>query len=85
MKIKVRALANLRHYMVDKKEEQMISISVDDCPGDECTVQDLLKKIEIPDSDIWKIIAVSNNRIVKKDHILSDGDELDIFPVSSGG
>lgn len=85
MKIHVKALANLRHYAADKKEEQVVIIPEHDLVEGRCTVRTVLERLNIPESEIWKVVAAANDKIVKKDAVLSDGDRLTIYPVSAGG
>ena len=85
MKIYVKALANLRHYAADKNEEQVLSIDENDLDDEGCTVGTVLQRLNIPESEIWKVVAAANNKIVAKDTVLSDGDRLTLYPVSAGG
>ena len=85
MKIYVRALANLRHYAADKKEDQMLTIAENDLDNGRCTVRTILQRLGIPESEIWKVVAAANSKVVKKDFVLADGDRLIIYPISAGG
>ena len=85
MKIYVRALANLRHYAPDKNEQRVLTITESSLVDGQCTVRTVLQQLGIPESEIWKVVAVANNTIVKKGTVLSDGDRLTIYPVLAGG
>ena len=50
---------------------------------DDCTVDDLIKFLKLPDDNV-KVIFV-NGRARERDWILESGDEVGIFPLVGGG
>lgn len=46
-------------------------------------LSEILKDIGIPEDEVG--IAVRNGRWVKRDVLVTDGDEVDLFPLLSGG
>ncbi len=77
MKIKIKALANLRHYLPDNKEEIEIDIEDGVC------ISEVLKILKIPHPEILK--TVIDNNIVSEEHIPKDNDVIEIFPIMAGG
>ena len=77
MKLKVKALANLRHYLPDKEEDIEIEAT------DNVNINEIFNILKIPHSEIWK--AVINNTLVSNEHIPKDNDTIEIFPILAGG
>ena len=76
MKIKVYALAGLRHYAGGEEE-----FYIDMESGS--TLGQLLEKIKIPSPEIMK--AVVNGNPVGADHSLKEGEEVSLFPIMASG
>ena len=76
MRIKVYALASLRHY-TGGEEEFFMDLE------NGSTLGRLLEKIKVPAPEIMK--AVVDEKIVTADQELKDGEEVYLFPILSSG
>ena len=49
-----------------------------------CSVQELIQQIHI-DLDLEYLLLAVNGRVVVPEHILQDGDQVNLMPAISGG
>lgn len=77
MRVKVRALASLRHYLPGAVEEMDLDVP------DAMTVREIIEAAKVPHCEIMKVAI--DDAIVRDDHVPHDGDLLEIFPIYSGG
>jgi sulfur carrier protein ThiS len=77
VKVTVRTLANLRHYLPDAREERNLEIP------EATTLADILELVSIPRPEVYK--AAVNGSIVGLNHIPAEGDRIDFFPILAGG
>jgi molybdopterin converting factor small subunit len=79
MIVKVKLFATLRKYLPELELGGSKEIQVD--PG--ISIAELYKKLGIPIEEIK--LAYVNGIYCEPEHILSDGDEIGIFPPIGGG
>ena len=77
MKVTVRTLANLRHYLPDAREEREMEIL------EATSLAEILELVSIPRPEVYK--AAVNGSIVGFDHIPAEGDRIEFFPILAGG
>jgi sulfur carrier protein ThiS len=77
VKVRVRAYGGLAYYLSDKKGEVELDIQ------EGLTLEGLVKKLGIPDEEIW-LISV-NNEIKPREAALEGGEEILIFAPVAGG
>jgi len=79
IQVQVKLYAALRHYQPQIRlgEGQIVSLP------EGSTVRQLIAKMDIP-ADAVQMVFV-HGKSVQEDHILSDGDEVGIFPPIAGG
>jgi len=77
--IQVKLFATLRRQYPDLGIGEAMSVAV----PDEATIADLVERLNLPDGQV-KVVFV-NGTIRQKDHGLSEGDEVGIFPPVGGG
>ncbi len=77
MRVKVRALGNLRLYLPDAAETLVLEV------GAGTTIDDLLQRLAVPDEGLWLVNV--NGKRVKGDYLVEEGDEvLLVAPVGGG-
>ncbi|MBI5243155.1 MAG: MoaD/ThiS family protein [Elusimicrobia bacterium] len=74
---RVRAHANLRHYLPGAKGEARI-----DAPRP-LKARELLEELKIPEGEVM-MVAV-RGEAVKLESVIEEGCEVELFPVLSGG
>jgi molybdopterin converting factor small subunit len=74
MKLEIKLFASLQKFMPNVEKVEL---------DDNCTVLDLLKKIGISSSEVT--ITLVNDRHVKLDQTLHEGERVAIFPPIAGG
>lgn len=77
--VQAKPFATLRRLFPDLDIGEAIPV---DLP-DDATIAQLLHTLDVPDEKA-KVIFV-NGVVQKKEHTLSDGDEIGIFPPVGGG
>jgi molybdopterin converting factor small subunit len=77
--VHVKLFATLRRHRPDLGIGEAFPVELP--PGS--TVGDLIRHLDLPDDQV-KIVFV-NAHFRESDHVLSDGDELGIFPPVGGG
>jgi sulfur-carrier protein len=74
MKVKVKLFASLRTFGPD---EQVVELP------DRTTINDVIRSLKIPGS--IRLLRIVNGEHRPADHILTDGDDLALFPPIAGG
>ena len=74
---RIKAYANLRHYLPEKNEEFELKVSR------ELSVGDIINQLNIPPCEICLIKI--NEKIVEEDFVPDFKHDIEIFPVLSGG
>jgi molybdopterin converting factor small subunit len=77
MRVKVKAYADLQRYNPKKGEEFIIEIK------DGSNIKNLMESLGLPDYRVMLILR--NERIVKEEDLLADGDAISFLPVVGGG
>lgn len=79
MRISVKLYATLRRYKPELPRGAALTLDVP--PG--TAVGQVIQRLGIPDA--VPLVAMVNNGVCKTDHILADGDKLNLFPPVAGG
>ncbi|MGA3173350.1 MAG: MoaD/ThiS family protein [Syntrophorhabdales bacterium] len=79
MEVAVKLFGNLGHYLPKGGNRFSLSKALDDG----ATVEDLLRSLDIPGE--VPVIVIVNGRRVEGFHVLSDGDEVNLFRPIGGG
>jgi len=79
MTVKVKLFASLRKYNPELGLGESLEINLP--PGS--SIAQLYEKLGIPEEEVK--LAFVNGLYCKRDHILSDNDEVGIFPPIGGG
>ena len=79
MRISVKLYATLRRYKPELPRGATLTLDV----PTGTTVGQLVQRLGIPDA--VPLLAMVNNGVCKTDHILADGDKLNLFPPVAGG
>jgi len=77
--VQAKPFATLRRHFPELAIGEATSVEL----PDDATITQLLRKLDLPSEQV-KIVFV-NGVIQKKNHTLSDGDEIGIFPPVGGG
>ena len=77
MDIRIKAAGHLQNKMPGRQAEFYMSMNSGD------TIADLLGRLGLNKSQVW-IIRV-NGQHVTPDHLLADGDYVELFPLVGGG
>lgn len=77
--VQVKLFATLRHHFPDLEVGEATSVQL----PEDATVGRLLKELELPEEQV-KVTFV-NGKVRKEQHLLSDGDEVGVFPPVGGG
>ncbi len=79
MLVRVKLFATLRELFPDLGIGEPMEVKL----PDGASVSDLIEKLEIPPDEV-KLVYV-NGRLRSMDYVLSEGDEVGIFPPVGGG
>jgi len=79
MVLKVKFFASLRSYFPELRLGESLTVNLESGS----TIAQLYAKLAIPEEQVK--IAFVNGIIHERDHILSDQDEVGIFPPVGGG
>ncbi len=79
MEVYVRLYATLRRYQPQLRLGQTLAVELPEA----ATVAQLIERLGIPASTVKTVFV--KHLIVKDDHILTNGDEVGIFPPIAGG
>ncbi len=79
MLVMVKLFATLRELFPDLGIGEPMEVKL----PDGASVSDLIEKLEIPPDEV-KLVYV-NGRLRSMDYVLSEGDEVGIFPPVGGG
>jgi len=79
MRVSVKLFATIRKYQPQLAPGESLSLEV--LPG--TSVGQLLARLRIPAGAA--VVAVLNGRVRGRDHVLSEGDVLSVFPPVAGG
>lgn len=77
MRVFVKLYGNLRRYLPPDGDGLELAVDPD------TNVRGMLKKIGIPDSEVW-VVSV-NGQVVGQEHTLGPGDTVDVFAPVAGG
>jgi len=77
IRVKVKAYADLQRYNPEKGEEFIVEIK------DGSNIKNLMESLGLPDYRVMLILK--NERIVKEEDLLADGDRISFLPVVGGG
>ncbi len=77
--VKVKPFATLRRHFPDVEIGGGVTVEL----PDGATIEQLLQKLDLPRAHV-KVIFV-NGTVQSRDHTLSDGDEIGVFPPVGGG
>ncbi len=77
IRVKVKASADLQRYNPEKGEEFIVEIK------DGSNIKNLMESLGLPDYRVMLILK--NERIVKEEDLLADGDAISFLPVVGGG
>ena len=77
IRVKVKAYADLQRYNPQKGEEFIVEIK------DGSNIKNLMESLGLPDYRVMLILK--NERIVKEEDLLADGDRVSFLPVVGGG
>lgn len=77
MKVQVHLLGELSRFTNGQSHFEMILYYSD-------TVSDVLRKLKIPDSELFSIF-INNKLVIRKRVILNEGDKIVFLPVVGGG
>ena len=78
MKVVVRLHGETKRYVKD-----LVGDSVEAEVPDGATVQQLLDQLGVADEDVW--MSAVNKTVVKSEHVLADGDAVEVFAPVQGG
>ena len=77
MKLRVKALANLRHYLPEKQEYIEVEVA------DGQSVSEIIDLLKIPGPEVMMVIK--NKQKIPLDHVPGDNDLIELYPVLAGG
>lgn len=77
--VEVKLFATLRRQFPDLGVGEAMSVEL----PEDATVGELVRELELPEDQV-KVVFV-NSTVRKEDYVLTDGDEVGIFPPVGGG
>jgi thiamine biosynthesis protein ThiS len=78
MKVVVKLHGETKRYV-----KNLVGDSVEADVPDGSTVQQLLDQLGVADEDVW--MSAVNKTVVKPEHVLADGDAVEVFAPVQGG
>jgi sulfur carrier protein ThiS len=71
------------HGETKRHVKGLVGDSIDVELGAGATVKQLLHQLSVADEDVW--MSAVNKDVVKGDHVLADGDSVEVFAPVQGG
>ena len=78
MKVRVKLHGETKRHV-----KGLVGDSLDADVAAGATVADLLRQLGVADEDVW--MSAVNKDVVKADHVLADGDAVEVFAPVQGG
>lgn len=78
MKVVVKLHGETKRYV-----KNLVGDSVETDLPDGTTVQQMLDHLGVADEDVW--MSAVNKTVVKPEHVLADGDAVEVFAPVQGG
>jgi sulfur carrier protein ThiS len=78
MRVRVKLHGETKRYV-----KGLVGDSIETEVGDGTTVGELLQHLAVADEDVW--MSAVNKDVVKPDHVLADGDSVEVFAPVQGG
>ena len=77
MRVKVKAYADLQKYNPEKGQEFFVEVK------EGSNVKNLMQLLRLPEHRV--MLVLKNERTVKEEDLLADGDAISFLPVVGGG
>ena len=71
------------HGETKRHVKGLVGDSVETDLPDGATVQEMLGQLGVADEDVW--MSAVNKTVVKPEHVLADGDSVEVFAPIAGG
>jgi sulfur carrier protein ThiS len=79
MDVEVKLFGNLGHYLPDGGSRFSFQLTLDEGS----TVEEMLANLKLPQE--MSVVAIVNGMQVSRDHVLKNGDDVNVFRPSGGG
>ena len=78
MRVRVKLHGETKRYV-----KGLVGDSLETEVADGTTVSGLLRQLAVAEEDVW--MSAVNKDVVKPDHVLADGDSVEVFAPVQGG